>query len=280
MNVPTILAHGTEDQKQRWVGPTLMGALSWCQLFSEPDAGSDLAALRTKATRAEGGWLVTGQKVWTSGTQQAHYGFALARTDPSAPKHHGITCMAITMTSPGVTVRPLRQITGEADFNEVFLDGVFVPDKDVIGNVNEGWRVARTTLGNERVSIGDAGWPAKGAVRAIESLIRHRSAVDPCLDALVGRLVAREVAIRATNLCAAVGAMAGVGRGASASIAKLVRAETGQGIADLGIRLLGHNAAFADSDAERVTRYFLAVRAATIGAERRRSFATSSQKAR
>ena len=149
----TISEAGSDDQRQRWIGPVLRGEEMWCQLFSEPGAGSDAAAVRTAAKRVEGGWQVTGQKVWTSLAEQCRWGLATVRTDPDAPKHAGVTMMAIDLSNRGVTIRPLREITGDALFNEVFFDEVFVPDADVVGEVGRGWAVARATLGNERVSI-------------------------------------------------------------------------------------------------------------------------------
>ena len=151
--VPTILEGGTAAQIDRFVPATLRGDLFWCQLFSEPGAGSDLAALRTKAVRAEGGWNLTGQKVWTSAAHKADWGVCLARTDPEAPKHKGITYFLVDMRSSGIDIRPLREITGDELFNEVFFDDVFVPDEMVVGAVNDGWRLARTTLANERVAM-------------------------------------------------------------------------------------------------------------------------------
>ena len=151
--VPALVQYGTPEQQRRFLPPTLRGDYLWCQLFSEPGAGSDLAGLSTRAVRAEGGWKITGQKIWTSLAKEARWAICIARTDPAAPKHNGITYFLVDMSTPGVEVRPLREITGDSLFNQVFLDDVFVPDDCVVGDVNSGWRVARTTLANERVSL-------------------------------------------------------------------------------------------------------------------------------
>ena len=166
--LPTIIAHGTDEQQERWVRPTLLGQLGWCQLFSEPGAGSDLAALSTRAESVEGGWFLNGQKVWTSLAQTADFGICLARTDPDAPKHAGITYFIVDMHADGIDIRPLRELTGAAMFNEVFLTDVFVPDDAVIGTPGDGWRIGRTTLSNERVSMSSGASFGHG----VESLIR------------------------------------------------------------------------------------------------------------
>jgi alkylation response protein AidB-like acyl-CoA dehydrogenase len=151
---PTIIAHGTEAQKERYLAPLLRGEEVWCQLFSEPGAGSDLAGLSTRAVRDGDEWVVTGQKVWTSGAHYSDFGILLARTDLDAPKHRGITYFLIDMRQPGVDIRPLRQITGASHFSEVFLDGARVPHSAVLGEVNGGWGVTMTTLANERAFMG------------------------------------------------------------------------------------------------------------------------------
>jgi alkylation response protein AidB-like acyl-CoA dehydrogenase len=178
MAAPTILRHGTEEQKQRYLRPLWTGEEVWCQLFSEPGAGSDLAGLGTRAVRDGDDWIVNGQKVWTSMAHDAAWAILVARTDPTVPKHQGITYFLCDMNAAGVQVRPLRQITGEAEFNEVFLTDVRIPDSNRIGDVGDGWRVAQTTLMNERVSIGGMALPREGGmIGPLATLWRERPEV-------------------------------------------------------------------------------------------------------
>ena len=240
--VPTILEHGSQEQIEQFVPATLRGDLRWCQLFSEPGAGSDLAALRTKAVRAEGpsasgamgpGWKLTGQKVWTSSAQQAHWGVCLARTDPDAPKHKGITYFLIDMTSPGLVVRPLREITGDELFNEVFLDDVFVPDEMVVGEVNQGWRLARTTLANERVAM------AQGTAlgNPMEELLHSVAELDAAQQDRLGELIVTAQVGSLLDQRIAQLAVVGEDPGPQASARKLIGVRYRQGLAEFRMEL-------------------------------------------
>ncbi len=243
----TVIQHGRPDQVARWVRPALNQDVIWCQLFSEPGAGSDAAGIRTKATRVDGGWRINGQKVWTSGAQEADFGLATVRTNPDAPKHEGITTMVIDMHAPGVTVRPLRMPNGNSDFNEVFLDDVFVPDEDVVGPVDAGWTVARATLGNESVSIGggDGGRMAMPAEGFIAPLDAHPERLAGGAGR-VGRQIARTQTMGVLNQRAAFRAMAGGGPGPEGNVTKLLLSEIGHETAAIMAELAGPDAAFLD----------------------------------
>lgn len=233
--VPTILQAGTPEQIGRFVPATLRGEVLWCQLFSEPGAGSDLAALRTKAERAEGGWLLNGQKVWTSAAHKADWGVCLARTDPDAPKHKGITYFLIDMRSPGIVIRPLREITGDELFNEVFFDDVFVPDALVVGTVNDGWRLARSTLASERVAM--AHGTALG--NPMEQMLATMAAseLDPSLaDRLGGLLLAAQVGSLLDHRIAQL-AVGGQDTSAEASARKLIGVRYRQSLEELRMEL-------------------------------------------
>ncbi|OYN74273.1 acyl-CoA dehydrogenase [Mycolicibacterium sphagni] len=229
--VPTILEGGTPEQIEQFVPATLRGDIIWCQLFSEPGAGSDLAALRTKAVRAEGGWKLTGQKVWTSAAQKAHWGVCLARTDAEAPKHKGITYFLIDMRSPGIVVRPLREITGDELFNEVFFDDVFVPDDMVVGTVNDGWRLARTTLANERVAMAQ-GTALGNPVEEMLETVAARGELDTALQDQAGKLILSAQAGSLLDQRIAQLAVGGQDTSAEASARKLIGVRHRQALAE------------------------------------------------
>ncbi|GAC1311665.1 MAG: acyl-CoA dehydrogenase [Acidimicrobiales bacterium] len=262
---PTIATHGTAQQQERWVGPTLRGEIRWCQLFSEPGAGSDLAALSTRATPAPGGWILNGQKVWTSLATEAQWGICLARTDGSVPKHLGITYFVVDMQAPGIEIRPLREMTGLAMFNEVFLTDVFVPDDCVVGAVNGGWPLARTTLANERVAMG-SGTSFGGGVEALLTLVSSLAdeARTPIVLDQVGALVAEAQTVALLGLRSTSRAVSGAAPGPEASVRKLLGAEHDQRTQEMGLALLGPEGATVEGPAAQWTFGFLANRCLTI----------------
>jgi alkylation response protein AidB-like acyl-CoA dehydrogenase len=240
MAAPTILAAGTDEQRARWLRPLWTGEQVWCQLFSEPGAGSDLAALATRAVPDGDSWVVNGQKVWTSMAHEARWGILIARTDPDVPKHAGLTYFACDMTEPGVEVRPLRQLTGEAEFNEVFLTDVRIPDSDRIGAVGDGWRVAQTTLMNERVAIGGGNAEREsGVIAAAASAWRNRPELrTPAAHDELMRLWVEAEAVRLTGIRLRQQLAAGH-PGPEGSAAKLAFARLNQEVSGFELELLG-----------------------------------------
>ncbi|WP_343602841.1 acyl-CoA dehydrogenase [Mycobacterium sp.] len=260
----TLIQHGTDSQIERFVEPALRQDEIWCQLFSEPDAGSDAAGIKTRATRVDGGWKINGQKVWTSGAAHCRRGLATVRTDPDAPKHAGITAVIIDMSAPGVEVRPLRQITGGSEFNEVFFADVFVPDEDVVGEPNAGWTVARATLGNERVSIGGGGSYYGGVAGQLVQLAQHRADHLAGAQIRVGNFLADEHALRLLNLRRAARSVEGAGPGPEGNITKLKLAEhLGDGAA-IAAALMGPEIALTDGPAGFVSRMVMGARGMAI----------------
>ena len=263
--VPSIVAFGTEEQKQRFLPPTFRGEMIWCQLFPEPGAGSDLAGLSTKATKVDGGWRISGQKIWTTAAQFSRWGALLARTDPSAPKHNGITYFLLDMSSEGVEVKPLRELTGGAMFNTVFIDDVFVPDELVLGEVNRGWEVSRNTLTAERVSIGSSEAPFLANLDQFVEFIRDGQ-FDQIAQNRAGQLIAEGHAAKVLNMRSTLLTLAGGDAMPSAAISKLLSMRTGQGYAEFGVSSFGTDAAIGDPEtpAGKWDEFLLASRATTI----------------
>ncbi|BBX87376.1 acyl-CoA dehydrogenase [Mycolicibacterium aubagnense] len=228
--IPAVALSGTAEQYERLVAPTLRGDIFWCQLFSEPGAGSDLASLRTEAVKVDGGWRVNGQKIWTSLGFLAEWGALLARTDPQAPKHAGITYFVVEMDSPGITIRQLKEMNGGSMFCEVFFDNVFIPDSGVVGAVNAGWSVARDTLSYERVALGK-GNPIYPAVDDLLEFVRAREADPPPL-ARVGELVAENQTLQLLMGRAVLKQLSGVDAGVTSAVAKFLNMRFGQQVAD------------------------------------------------
>lgn len=253
-----LFSHGTEEQRLRFLPPIVRNEEKWCQLFSEPGAGSDLASLATRAVRDGDSWLISGQKVWTTWADEADFAILLARTDPEAPKHQGITYFLLDMHQPGVQVRPLRQITGEAEFNEVFIDDAHIPDAHRVGKVNDGWRVSASTLSSERQMVSGSGSGGMGRLggSSSERLITLAKETgrwdDPVVRNKVMHLWAQEQIRGWTNARVRAALSAGQSPGAASSIGKVHQATLNQQIQDLMVDLLGTDAvawpASADPD--------------------------------
>ncbi|WP_341924103.1 acyl-CoA dehydrogenase [Nocardioides psychrotolerans] len=259
--LPTILEHGTPEQVERFVRPSLLGELVWCQLFSEPGSGSDLASLRTRAVRVDGGWRLTGQKVWTSVAQKADWGICLARTDADVPQHKGISYFLVDMRSEGIDVRPLREITGEALFNEVFLDDVFVPDDCLVAGEGDGWRLARTTLANERVAM---------ATSRLDKSTERAVALAAARDLSVAERVRVGHAVALSTVCSLLGtrstlrSLAGQSPGAESSVAKLLGVRNRQDGAELVVELCGDRLVTPDDDVQAAVWEMLNTRCLSI----------------
>jgi alkylation response protein AidB-like acyl-CoA dehydrogenase len=263
--IPSVVAFGTDEQKQRFLPPTLRGEMIWCQLFSEPGAGSDLASLTTKATKVDGGWRITGQKIWTTGAQYSQWGMLLARTDPSAPKHNGITYFLLDMSSDGVEVKPLRELTGNAMFNTVFIDDVFVPDDMVLGDVNRGWEVSRTTLTAERVSIGSSEAPFLPSLDGFVDFVRDGQ-FDQVAQNHAGHLIAEGHAAKVLNMRSTLLTLAGGDPMPAAAISKLLSMRTGQQYAEFAVSSFGTDGAIGNPQTlqGKWAEFLLASRATTI----------------
>lgn len=262
---PTLRAHGTPEQHLKFLQPLLRGDTIWCQMFSEPDAGSDSAGLATRALRDGDEWVLDGQKVWTSGAHIADYGEVLCRTNPEVPKHQGITAFVVDLRSPGVTVRPLMQMTRTAEFNEVFLDDVRVPHENVIGEVDEGWHVAVTTLMNERSSLG-GGRPGPSTVAArLTDLARRRGTLDHVARHRIVDIWIQGELARYMSLRTLTAALQGRRPGPEGSVAKLGATKLNVESAQLGIDLLGAAGMLDEGEDARWIRKFLWSPAHRIG---------------
>jgi len=250
MAAPTILKYGTEEQKQRYLRPLWTGEEVWCQLFSEPGAGSDLAALGTRAVHEGDDWVVNGQKVWTSSAHLARWAILIARTDPDVPKHAGITYFLCDMTDPGVEVRPLRQITGEAEFNEIFFEGAHVEDENLVGGEGNGWMVAITTLMHERAGLGAAS--AISVRRDLDELIEvineRGLGEDPVIRQRIAELKIGVEALRLGSLRALTQQMKVGIPGPEGSLSKWEWATVNQGLTELAVDVLGPEAMRPDSE--------------------------------
>jgi 3-oxochol-4-en-24-oyl-CoA dehydrogenase len=282
--IPAIISHGTPAQLERFAWPTLTGMITWCQLFSEPEAGSDLASLRTRAVRADGGWRLSGQKVWTSLANAADWAICLARTDQGLPpdhlpKHHqpehhqpdhhqprhgGITFFLVRMDDPGIEVRPLREITGRAMFSEVFLDDVFVPDDCVVGDPGDGWRVARTTLATERVAMARGAGLGEDAQQLLAAATAAGGAVDAVVTDQIGARIAESLALSAMDERLAAVVAKGGDTGPTSAVRKLLGVAHRQAVAETALALARVQGAAADGQAAGAVDSFLLTRCLSI----------------
>jgi alkylation response protein AidB-like acyl-CoA dehydrogenase len=250
---PTVIHHGSDDQKERYLKRLLRADDIWCQLFSEPASGSDLAGLRTKAVQnGDGDWLISGQKVWTTLAHLADYGIVLTRTDPDVAKHRGLTMFVVPMKAEGVTVRPLRQMNGGAEFNEVFFDDVLVPDSERLGDVGDGWRVALTTLMSERLTLGGGGTEIGMSIGAVAQHVASRIEDLPAERQVLarqefGRSYVDSLGIRYTGYRQLSAISRGAFPGPEASAGKLAGTKVARDLADLAVRLLGDDAVYAET---------------------------------
>ena len=263
MGGPVVIAHGTDEQKQRFLPPILSADEIWCQGFSEPESGSDLASLKTRAARSDGGWKVSGQKVWTTYAHEAKWCMLLARTDPEAPKHKGLTYFLLDMEQEGVQVRPLRQITGESEFNEIFMEEAHVPDENVVGEPGEGWSVAITTLMNERAGIAfSSAVGVKMALGDLMELIRERGLDDdPLIRQRVGQLYIETEALRLNAYRGLTSQMKHGVPGPEGSLAKWQWSDINQALTELSMDVRGPAAPIVD---DKWTYRFLRARANSI----------------
>ncbi len=260
--LPTIVEHGTQAQRERFVAASLLGDLVWCQLFSEPGSGSDLASLRTRAEKVDGGWRLSGQKVWTSVAERSDWGICLARTDPDVKAHQGISYFLVDMkNSPGIDIRPLREITGEALFNEVFLDDVFVPDDCLVAQPGDGWKLARTTLANERVAMATSRLD-KSTERAVA--LAATGALSTAQRVAVGHAVALSTVCSLLGVRSTLRSLAGQGPGAESSVAKLLGVRNRQDGAELVVELYGEKALAGSEEARAAVWELLNTRCLSI----------------
>ena len=263
--LPTLIGYGSPEQQDRFILPTLRGEVTWCQLFSEPGAGSDLAAIQTRAERVEGGWRITGQKVWTSLAHRSDWGLLIARTDPDAPKHAGITAFLVDMQhSDGLDIRPLREMTGNEMFNEVYFDGVFVPDEMVVGPVDGGWKAARNTLANERVAMSSGSAMGSGVEQVLAGVPASPHGDDPVVLDRLGELVAEGQVLGILGFRTTLAQLSGVEPGASSSVRKLVGGHHARACADLALELLGPAGVVAEGAGQRASFMFLQSQCLTI----------------